>query len=80
MDQKSVLLGCLDSRVRARGETISDDPSKGLPAIPKIAERAQIGSMEEYERLYRLSLDEPERFAWAPRFASLHCYLLEPHG
>ena len=31
---------------------------------PEIAKRAHIGSMEEYERLYRLSLDEPEKF-WA---------------
>jgi hypothetical protein len=77
MDQKSVLLGCLDSRVRARGETISDDPSRGLPAIPKIAERAQIGSMEEYERLYRLSLDEPERFRIDTTF---RIAAFEPHG
>jgi acetyl-CoA synthetase len=29
---------------------------------PELAERAHIGSMEEYERLYRESLDKPEEF------------------
>jgi acetyl-CoA synthetase len=31
---------------------------------PDVAARSHIGSMEEYERLYRLSLDDPETF-WA---------------
>ena len=31
---------------------------------PEVAARSHIGSMEEYERLYRLSLDDPETF-WA---------------
>ena len=34
------------------------------PPKPNIVERAHIGSMEEYERLYRLSLDDPAAF-WA---------------
>ena len=38
-------------------------PSENLTK-PEIAARAHIGSMEEYERLYRLSLDDPETF-WA---------------
>jgi acetyl-CoA synthetase len=29
---------------------------------PEVAARSHIGSMEEYERLYRLSLDDPEAF------------------
>jgi acetyl-CoA synthetase len=32
------------------------------PVKPAIAERAHINSMEEYQRLYRLSLDSPEWF------------------
>ena len=43
---------------------MTDDTNKLVPANPEIAKRAHIGSMEEYERLYRLSLDEPESF-WA---------------
>jgi acetyl-CoA synthetase len=35
-----------------------------FPPKPHIAESAHIGSMSEYERLYRLSLDDPETF-WA---------------
>jgi len=31
---------------------------------PEVAARSHIGSMEEYQRLYRLSLDDPESF-WA---------------
>ena len=38
--------------------------TKLYPPKPHIVERAHIGSMEEYERLYRLSLDDPETF-WA---------------
>jgi len=34
------------------------------PPKPEIASRAHIGSMAEYQRLYRLSLDDPEAF-WA---------------
>ena len=33
-----------------------------IPVKPDIAERAHINSMEEYERLYRQSLDDPEAF------------------
>ncbi len=43
---------------------MTDDTNKLLPPKPEIAKGAHIGSMEEYERLYRLSLDEPESF-WA---------------
>ena len=32
------------------------------PAQPEIAKHAHVGSLEEYERLYRLSLDDPEAF------------------
>jgi acetyl-CoA synthetase len=35
-----------------------------VPVKPEIAARAHIGSLEEYERLYRLSMDNPEWF-WA---------------
>jgi len=35
-----------------------------IPVKPEIAARAHIGSLEEYQRLYRLSLDNPEWF-WA---------------
>ncbi len=35
-----------------------------VPPRPEIAAGARIGSMAEYERLYRLSLDDPETF-WA---------------
>jgi acetyl-CoA synthetase len=33
-----------------------------IPVKPEIASRAHIRSMEEYKRLYRLSLDDPEGF------------------
>ena len=33
-----------------------------VPVKPEIAERAHIRSLEEYRRLYRLSLDDPEGF------------------
>ncbi len=38
------------------------EPKDIYPPKPHIAERAHIGSMAEYERLYRLSLDDPESF------------------
>ena len=31
------------------------------PVLPHIRERAHIKSMEEYQRLYRLSMDNPDR-------------------
>src|SRR6187549_4011346 len=34
------------------------------PVKPHVQQRAYIGSLEEYQRLYRLSLDNPEWF-WA---------------
>jgi len=41
-----------------------------IPVKPHIAEGAHIASMEEYQRLYRLSLDNPEWF-WAERANTL---------
>jgi acetyl-CoA synthetase len=43
------------------------------PVKPHIVERAHIRSMEEYERLYRLSLDNPEWF-WAEQASHLTWY------
>ncbi|MCK5377699.1 MAG: acetyl-coenzyme A synthetase, partial [Acidobacteria bacterium] len=43
---------------------MADESQDLIPPKPAISERAHIGSMAEYERLYRLSLDEPEAF-WA---------------
>ncbi|HEX9009097.1 MAG TPA: acetate--CoA ligase [Holophagaceae bacterium] len=40
------------------------------PVKPEIAERAHIRSMEEYQRLYRLSLDNPEWF-WGEQAKAL---------
>ena len=33
-----------------------------IPVKSEVAARAHIKNLEEYERLYRQSLDEPERF------------------
>ena len=41
-----------------------------IPVKPHIAGRAQIGSLEEYRRLYRQSLEEPETF-WAEQARGL---------
>jgi acetyl-CoA synthetase len=41
-----------------------DDVSDLYPPKPHIVEGAHLDSMEEYQRLYRLSLDDPETF-WA---------------
>ena len=38
---------------------------------PDVAARSHIGSMEEYQRLYRLSLDDPETF-WAKEAETHH--------
>jgi acetyl-CoA synthetase len=40
------------------------------PVKPQIAERAFVGSLDEYRRLYRLSLDNPEWF-WAEQAKAL---------
>ena len=40
------------------------EPKDVYPPKPHIAEGAHIGSMEEFQRLYGQSLDEPEAF-WA---------------
>jgi acetyl-CoA synthetase len=44
-----------------------------IPVKPHIAERAHINSMEEYHRLYRLSLDNPQWF-WAEQAKLLTWY------
>ncbi len=44
-----------------------------IPVKPALAQRAHISSMEEYERLYRLSLDNPEWF-WAEHAQALTWY------
>jgi acetyl-CoA synthetase len=44
-----------------------------VPVKPHIAERAHINSMEEYERMYRLSLDNPEWF-WGEQAKALTWY------
>ncbi len=43
------------------------------PVKPHIAERAHINSLEEYKRLYRLSLDNPEWF-WAEQAKAVSWY------
>jgi acetyl-CoA synthetase len=43
---------------------MAEDSNRVIPPKPDIARRAHIGSIEEYERLYRLSLDDPGSF-WA---------------
>ena len=43
------------------------------PVKDQIRQRAHIGSMEEYERLYRLSIDNPEWF-WAEQAKTLTWY------
>jgi len=49
---------------------VSDDV---YPVKPHVAAGAHINSMEEYERLYRLSLDNPEWF-WGEQAATLTWY------
>jgi acetyl-CoA synthetase len=44
-----------------------------IPVKPALAKRAHISSMAEYERLYRLSLDNPEWF-WAEQAEALTWY------
>jgi len=48
-----------------------------VPVKPAIAASARIGSMEEYETLYRRSLDDPEGF-WREQASRLSWYQ-EPH-
>lgn len=43
------------------------------PVKPHIAERAHLNSLAEYQRLYRLSLDNPEWF-WAEQAKALNWY------
>jgi acetyl-CoA synthetase len=44
-----------------------------FPVKPHIARRAHIGSMDEYQRLYRLSLDNPDWF-WAEQAKAITWY------
>ena len=45
--------------------------SESMIAVkPHIAERAHLSSLEEYERLYRLSLDNPDWF-WSEQAQAL---------
>jgi acetyl-CoA synthetase len=48
-----------------------------IPVKTKIAERAHIGSMEEYERLYRESLETPEEF-WRRQAEELLSWYHQP--
>ncbi len=48
-------------------------PDPMIPVKPEIARRSHIASMEEYRRLYRLSLDNPEWF-WAEQAKALTWY------
>ncbi len=43
------------------------------PVKPHVAERAHLNSMEEYQRLYRLSLDNPEWF-WGEQAKAISWY------
>ena len=45
---------------------------KPIAPKPEIVAEARINSMEEYERLYRLSLDDPETF-WAKEAEKITC-------
>ena len=46
-----------------------------VPVKKQISERAAIKSMAEYEKLYRQSLEDPERF-WAEQAKTLHWFLI----
>jgi len=48
-------------------------PQDLYPVKPKLAERAHLNSMEEYQRLYRISLDNPEWF-WGERAKAISWY------
>jgi len=43
---------------------MADEPKELYPPRAEIAARAQIGTMAEYERLYQLSMEDPDAF-WA---------------
>jgi acetyl-CoA synthetase len=49
---------------------VSDSPLSVYPVKPQIQATAHIRSMAEYERLYRLSLDNPEWF-WGEQAKTL---------
>jgi acetyl-CoA synthetase len=50
---------------------MATDPNADLyPPHPEIAAQAHVGSLEEYRRLYRLSMDDPETF-WARQAETL---------
>ena len=46
------------------------DPAGTVPVKPHIAERAHIGSLEEYQELYRRSIEDPDGF-WAEQAEAL---------
>jgi acetyl-CoA synthetase len=48
-------------------------PQDLYPVKPHIAERAHLNSLDEYQRLYRLSLDNPEWF-WAEQAKALNWF------
>jgi len=50
--------------------TGSDGDGRILPPLPHISEHAHIKTMAEYERLYRLSLDDPDHF-WGQQAENL---------
>src|SRR3989344_8769139 len=41
---------------------MTDSTSQIYPSDPNFAKRANIKSMEEYQKLYRESIDQPEKF------------------
>ena len=49
------------------------------PAKTHIAEQAAFGSMEEYEKVYRRSLDDPEGF-WSEQAEKFITWYHPPHG
>jgi len=49
------------------------DHTEVFPPPKAFAERASVRSMEEYERLYRASADDPEKF-WAERAQAVHWF------
>ncbi|MBZ0266732.1 acetate--CoA ligase [bacterium] len=51
-----------------------NDAPEVYPPLPHLTERSHIGSMEEYERLYRLSLDDPETF-WGKEAENLEWFV-----
>ena len=58
---------CYRRASRPRPRTAPEEPavaSDRYPVLPHIRERAHIASLEQYDALYRRSLEDPEGF-WA---------------